>query len=56
MIVTIKYLSKNPSVSIKTASREIISKPNVADSTKAKVFVSIPFLGFRNNKITQCCE
>ena len=56
MIVTIKYLFKNTGVSIKTVSREIISRPNVADSTKAKVFVLISFLGFRNNKITQSFE
>jgi len=53
MIVTIKNSSKDAAVSIKTVSREVINEPNVVNSTKSKVFVSIPLLGFKNNKITK---
>ena len=53
MIVNIKDPSKYAAVSTKIVSREVVSEPNVVNSTKSKVFVLIPLLCFKNNKITK---
>jgi len=53
MTVTIKDVSIDAGVSIKTVSRVINNEVNVADSTKSKVFVSIDKLGFKPNKSAQ---
>ena len=50
MIVNIKDPSKYAAVSTKIVSREVVSEPNVVNSTKSKVFVLIPLLCFKNNK------
>ena len=48
MTVTIKDVSIDAGVSIKTVSRVITNEVNVVNSTKNKVFVSIDKLGFQN--------
>jgi LacI family transcriptional regulator len=53
MAVTIKDVSKDASVSIKTVSRVINNEVNVAEATKKKVLASIKKLGFRPNKNAQ---
>ena len=53
MSVTIKDVSKDASVSIKTVSRVINNEANVADSTKKKVLLSVKKLGFKPNKSAQ---
>ena len=53
MAVTIKDVSKDASVSIKTVSRVINNEANVAEATKKKVLASIKKLGFRPNKNAQ---
>ena len=53
MTVTIKDVSKDANVSIKTVSRVINNEINVADITKDKVLVSIKKLGFKPNKSAQ---
>lgn len=53
MTVTIKDVSKDANVSIKTVSRVINNELNVADITKDKVLVSIKKLGFKPNKSAQ---
>ena len=53
MSVTIKDVSKDAGVSIKTVSRVINNEPNVAHATKSKVLISIEKLGFKPNKSAQ---
>jgi len=53
MTVTIKDVSKNAAVSIKTVSRVINNEANVAKETKEKVLASIKRLGFKPNKSAQ---
>ena len=53
MSVTIKDVSKDASVSIKTVSRVINNEANVAESTKKKVLLSVKKLGFKPNKSAQ---
>ncbi len=53
MAVTIKDVSKDASVSIKTVSRVINNEANVAELTKNKVLASVKKLGFRPNKSAQ---
>ena len=53
MSVTIKDVSRDASVSIKTVSRVINNEANVADSTKKKVLLSVKKLGFKPNKSAQ---
>src|SRR5210317_1333436 len=50
MAVTIKDVSKDASVSIKTVSRVINNEANVAEVTKNKVLASVKKLGFKPNK------
>ena len=53
MSVTIKDVSKDAGVSIKTVSRVINNEENVSESTKEKVLGSVIKLGFRPNKSAQ---
>ena len=53
MAVTIKDVSKDAKVSIKTVSRVINNEANVAEETKKKVLLSVDKLGFRPNKSAQ---
>jgi LacI family transcriptional regulator len=53
MAVTIKDVSKDASVSIKTVSRVINNEANVAELTKNKVLASVKKLGFKPNKSAQ---
>ena len=53
MTVTIKDVSKDAAVSIKTVSRVINNEANVAKSTKEKVLASVKKLGFKPNKSAQ---
>ena len=53
MAITIKDVSKDALVSIKTVSRVINNEANVAEATKKKVLASIKKLGFRPNKNAQ---
>jgi LacI family transcriptional regulator len=53
MAVTIKDVSKDASVSIKTVSRVINNEANVAEVTKNKVLASVKKLGFKPNKSAQ---
>ncbi len=53
MSVTIKDVSKDAAVSIKTVSRVINNEVNVADLTKDKVLASVKKLGFKPNKSAQ---
>ncbi len=53
MAVTIKDVSKDANVSIKTVSRVINNEANVADATKKRVLLSVKKLGFRPNKSAQ---
>jgi glucokinase len=53
MSVTIKDVSIDAGVSIKTVSRVINNEPNVAHTTKSKVLISIDKLGFKPNKSAQ---
>ena len=53
MTVTIKDVSKDASVSIKTVSRVINNEANVAEKTKEKVLTSVKKLGFKPNKSAQ---
>tara|TARA_B100001250_G_C19700774_1_gene744652 strand:+ start:96 stop:1103 length:1008 start_codon:yes stop_codon:yes gene_type:complete len=53
MTVTIKDVSKDANVSIKTVSRVINNEANVADATKKRVLLSVKKLGFRPNKSAQ---
>ena len=53
MAVTIKDVSKDAAVSIKTVSRVINNEENVAKATKAKVLLSVKQLGFKPNKSAQ---
>jgi LacI family transcriptional regulator len=53
MAVTIKDVSKDAAVSIKTVSRVINNEENVAKATKAKVLLSVKKLGFKPNKSAQ---
>lgn len=53
MAVTIKDVSKDASVSIKTVSRVINNEANVAEATKNKVLASVKKLGFKPNKSAQ---
>jgi len=53
MSVTIKDVSKDAGVSIKTVSRVINNEANVAIATKDKVFASVKKLGFKPNKNAQ---
>ena len=53
MAVTIKDVSKDAKVSIKTVSRVINNEANVAEETKKKVLLSVKKLGFRPNKSAQ---
>ena len=53
MSVTIKDVSKDAAVSIKTVSRVINNEVNVADSTKDKVLASVKKLGWKPNKSAQ---
>ena len=53
MTVTIKDVSKDAKVSIKTVSRVINNEANVAEETKKKVLLSVNKLGFRPNKSAQ---
>mgnify|MGYP001032758284 FL=1 len=50
MSVTIKDVSKDANVSIKTVSRVINNEVNVSEDTKHKVLQSIARLGFKPNK------
>ena len=50
MAVTIKDVSKDAVVSIKTVSRVINNEANVAEATKKKVLASVKKLGFKPNK------
>ena len=53
MAITIKDVSKDALVSIKTVSRVINNEANVAEATKKKVLESVKKLGFRPNKNAQ---
>lgn len=53
MSVTIKDVSKDANVSIKTVSRVINNEVNVSEDTKHKVLQSIAKLGFKPNKNAQ---
>ena len=53
MAVTIKDVSKDAAVSIKTVSRVINNEANVAETTKVKVLASVKKLGFKPNKSAQ---
>jgi len=53
MAVTIKDVSKDAKVSIKTVSRVINNEANVAEETKKRVLLSVDKLGFRPNKSAQ---
>ena len=53
MAVTIKDVSKDAVVSIKTVSRVINNEANVAEATKKKVLASVKKLGFKPNKSAQ---
>lgn len=53
MSITIKDVSKDAAVSIKTVSRVINNEANVADTTKDKVLASVKKLGFKPNKSAQ---
>ncbi len=53
MAVTIKDVSKDADVSIKTVSRVINNEANVAEATKKKVLASVKKLGFKPNKSAQ---
>ena len=53
MAVTIKDVSKDAAVSIKTVSRVINNEANVAEATKKKVLASVKKLGFKPNKNAQ---
>ena len=53
MAVTIKDVSKDAKVSIKTVSRVINNEANVAEETKKRVLLSVNKLGFRPNKSAQ---
>jgi LacI family transcriptional regulator len=53
MAATIKDVSKDANVSIKTVSRVINNEANVAEKTKKRVLSSINKLGFRPNKSAQ---
>jgi len=53
MTVTIKDVSKDAAVSIKTVSRVINNEANVAETTKEKVLSSVKKLGFKPNKSAQ---
>ena len=53
MSVTIKDVSKDANVSIKTVSRVINNEINVSEDTKHKVLQSIAKLGFKPNKNAQ---
>ena len=53
MSVTIKDVSKDANVSIKTVSRVINNEVNVSEDTKHKVLQSITKLGFKPNKNAQ---
>ena len=53
MTVTIKDVSKDAAVSIKTVSRVINNEANVAETTKEKVLASVKKLGFKPNKSAQ---
>ena len=53
MSVTIKDVSKDAGVSIKTVSRVINNEENVSESTKEKVLKSVTKLGFKPNKSAQ---
>jgi LacI family transcriptional regulator len=53
MAVTIKDVSKDAAVSIKTVSRVINNEVNVAEATKKKVLASVKKLGFKPNKSAQ---
>ena len=53
MAVTIKDVSKDAAVSIKTVSRVINNEANVAEATKKKVLASVKKLGFKPNKSAQ---
>ena len=53
MTVTIKDVSKDAAVSIKTVSRVINNEANVAEKTKEKVLASVKKLGFKPNKSAQ---
>jgi DNA-binding LacI/PurR family transcriptional regulator len=53
MSVTIKDVSKDAGVSIKTVSRVINNEDNVSESTKEKVLKSVTKLGFKPNKSAQ---
>lgn len=53
MSVTIKDVSKDAGVSIKTVSRVINNEENVSESTKEKVLRSVTKLGFKPNKSAQ---
>ncbi len=53
MAVTIKDVSKDAKVSIKTVSRVINNEANVAEETKKRVLSSVNKLGFRPNKSAQ---
>ena len=53
MAVTIKDVSKDAAVSIKTVSRVINNEANVAEATKKKVLASVKKLGFKQNKSAQ---
>jgi LacI family transcriptional regulator len=53
MAVTIKDVSKDAKVSIKTVSRVINNEANVAEETKKRVQLSVNKLGFRPNKSAQ---
>ena len=53
MAITIKDVSKDALVSIKTVSRVINNEANVAEATKKKVLASVKKLGFRPNKNAQ---
>lgn len=53
MSVTIKDVSIDAGVSIKTVSRVINNEVNVANATKDKVFASVKKLGFKPNKNAQ---
>ena len=53
MTFTVKDFSKEAGLSIKTLSRVINTEPNVPDSTKNKILVSIVKFRFKPNKSTQ---
>ncbi len=53
MAVTIKDVSKDAAVSIKTVSRVINNEVNVSKATKNRVLASVKKLGFKPNKSAQ---